>query len=273
VDIVAGVVELARELGLVVAEPVCLRSTNNIVLWLRPSAVVAKVSVGHSEAAAELAVARALADRGAPVVPPARGVGDRLHRLGDSDVTFWRYASQDGVAEPGPLSVARALGDLHGALAALGDAAPTRRFEERMVDTARALDRRRFAPELPRHDRSLLRRTLERGLATLATAPEADAVVHGSPHRLNILTVAGSPRFVDFATVARGRREWDLAHLEPEVADHYPGGVDADVLAVCRLLVSAATSAWCWDGLDRGPDMRHHAELHLAAVRAAGTGE
>jgi hypothetical protein len=35
------------------------------------------------------------------------------------------------------------------------------------------------------------------------------------------------------------------------------------------LVVSAMTSALCWEGIDRGEDMRSHAEHHLAVVRAA----
>jgi hypothetical protein len=35
------------------------------------------------------------------------------------------------------------------------------------------------------------------------------------------------------------------------------------------VLVSAATSTWCWDGLERGSDMLRHAQHHLELVRSA----
>jgi hypothetical protein len=49
----------------------------------------------------------------------------------------------------------------------------------------------------------------------------------------------------------------------------YPGLLDQAALALCRGLVSAATSTWCWDGLERGSDMLRHAQHHLELVRSA----
>jgi hypothetical protein len=86
---------------------------------------------------------------------------------------------------------------------------------------------------------------------------------------LNIVAVNHVPAFIDFETVELGPLEWDLAHLEQKVADLYPVQVDLELLALCRVMVSAATSIWCWEGLERGPDMRSHAEHHLEAVRSA----
>lgn len=269
VDTVASVVALARRLGLVVEEPRPLRSTNNLVLWLRPSTVVAKISAAGGRAADELAIARRLADERAPVVPPADDIGDRLHRVDDRDVTFWLYVSQDDITEPSPQSIAESLGALHQALARIGPPGRLQTQAVQITDAIHALDRSDFAPDLSGDDRRLLRHALAHGAATLAEAAGPSRIIHGSPHRFNIVVVGRSVQFIDFETVQRGPIEWDLAHLETTVAEHYPGTVDFDVLTVCRLLVSATTSTWCWDGVTRGPDMRDHAEFHLAAVRAA----
>jgi hypothetical protein len=230
---------------------------------------VAKISTGGGRAGDELAIARRLFDEGAPVVPPADGIGNQLHRLGDREVTFWRYASQDEVTEPSPLSIAEALWALHEGLMAIGPHGRLPTYAEPLTDAIRALDRSSFAPELNSDDRDLLRHVLRDGAATLAGAVGPQPIIHGSPHRMNIVVVEGSVRFVDFETVRRGPLEWDLAHLEPKVAEHYRGAIDVDILATCRLLVSATTSTWCWDALTRGPDMRDHAEIHLATVRSA----
>jgi len=98
-------------------------------------------------------------------------------------------------------------------------------------------------------------------------APER--ALHGSPHDSNIICVDGAARFIDFETVALGPVEWDLAHLSDEVAAAFPAPVDPATLAVCRLLVSAKTAAWCWLGADRSPELRWHADHHLAAVKLA----
>ena len=75
--------------------------------------------------------------------------------------------------------------------------------------------------------------------------------------------------FIDFETVELGPFEWDLAHLDEEVTGLYPADLDEDLLQTCRISISAATSTWCWEGIDRGADMRSHAEQHLETVRRA----
>jgi len=266
---VTPVVELARGLGLEVRDPVPLRSTNNLVIWLRPSSVVAKVSAVDGGVAEEWAIARALSDRGAPIVAPLEGLGHRLHRVDDRDVTFWPYVSQDRITEPSAQAVARALSDLHDALRTLHGHAVTRTFEDHLSEPLAALDRPDFSPELGSQDRDLLRAALSEGLTVLANRTDTGRTVHGSPHRGNILVVSGAPRFIDFETVRRGPIEWDLAHLPQAVADRYPGIFAPDVLALCRTFVSATVSTWCWGGVTHGPDMRAHAEHHLTVVRSA----
>ena len=67
-------------------------------------------------------------------------------------------------------------------------------------------------------------------------------MLHGSPQRMNILTRDGAPVFIDSETIQIGPIEWDLAHLEPEVASAYPADHDDDRLRVCGTAVSAATA-------------------------------
>ena len=137
------------------------------------------------------------------------------------------------------------------------------------MSAVNALKRPGFAPELVEADRALLRETLVDGIAELAKMTGSERVIHGSPHRFNILVVDATPMFIDFETVELGPLEWDLAHLEPEVAGLYPGEFDSQALALCRVMVSAATSTWCWEGLERGSDMQSHAQHHLEVVRSS----
>ena len=81
--------------------------------------------------------------------------------------------------------------------------------------------------------------------------------------------VGGEPMFIDFETVCYGPVEWDLCHLDSSVTRQYPPACNLEALSLARLVVSAMTSALCWEGLDRGEDMRSHAEHHLAVVRGA----
>jgi hypothetical protein len=219
-------------------------------------------------AANELAIANALALAGAPVVPPAGEVGDCLYRVADRDVTFWKYEPQEDSHEADSRSIALVLFELHTALDTLRTVIAVPSYDTQVVDAIHSLANQKFAPELRAEDRAVLHRALSLGRQRLPGLANTDRIIHGSPHRMNILVVEGSPRFIDFETVQVGPIEWDIAHLEPDVASRYPAPLDVDALALCRLIISAATSTWCWGGLDRGPDMLNHAEGHLAIVRS-----
>jgi hypothetical protein len=267
-DVIDAISVLLRAEGLVIADPVELRSTNNVVVWLAPSPVVAKVSMEHERAVRELWVAAKLAALEAPVVPPIDVGLEQPVRVGDATVTLWRYEPQDEAPPLDASHVAQSLFLLHERLEMLEDRALLPSFAVPLEEAVRSLERSGFAPRLAPNDRRLLREALVAGLSEVQRTTSAEQVLHGSPHRHNLLAVDGVPTFIDFETVERGPREWDLAHLEQEVAVRYPGEVDADMLDRCRTLVSAATSAWCWDAVDRGPDMRRHAEEHLQRVRS-----
>lgn len=265
---VAG--ELARRFGITVEAPTFLRSTNNIVLWLAPSRVVAKVGTGQNDRlATELEVASRLAAWGAPVVGPASEAPAVVHRLREFAVTFWTYQPQVPNAELAPEPIAVALHRLHDALEryATGPVEPLPPCGDELANLRRFLRDPDFASALAPADHDLLADTLDELSPQLEEAPAQ--VLHGSPHEFNILLVDGNPRFIDFETVCTGPREWDLAHLSPEVAALYLDAVDESLLRVCRVLVSAKTAGWCWASLDRGADMRWHAEHHLEVVREA----
>jgi Ser/Thr protein kinase RdoA (MazF antagonist) len=270
VDAITPAADLVRSWGFDVRDPVSLRSSNNVVVWLSPSPVVAKISRELDRANRELAIARELVALAAPVVHPfeRRGIEQPVS-MNERVVTFWQYAPQNTVIESSANQVAEYLFRLHSCLASLRDRAALPSVTEPLMSAVSGLERPEFAPGLAEPDRALLRETLVDGVARLARIKGSDQVIHGSPHRFNILNVDGTPKFIDFETVEFGPLEWDLAHLEPAVAAHYPGEIDRQVLELCRVLVSAATSTWCWEGLERGPDMQSHAQHHLEVVRSA----
>jgi len=271
VDVITPVADLVRSCGFDVQQPVSLRSTNNVVVWLSPSPVVAKISKDHDRAGRELAVVRELVELGAPVVPDVELGIEQPVSIDDTTVTFWRYEPQDNAVESNAAQIAECLFHLHSKLASMREGAGFPSLRERLMSAVGALERPDIAPALVEADRALLRETLVDGIARLAKVTGGERVIHGSPHRFNILVVDAAPRFIDFETVVLGPLEWDLAHLEPEVAGLYPGEFDYQALALCRVMVSAATSTWCWEGLERGSDMRSHAQHHLQVVRSSRT--
>jgi hypothetical protein len=270
VDPVEAAVAAARRLGVQVGAPAVLRATNNTVVWLRPSPVVAKVGE-HARLERELAAARFLVDHGAPVVGPSKAIPPVVHVEDVFSMSFWEYAPQHAGTEPGSRPVAIALHELHQTLRGLPTSGGPRltSFSWELHHAHRCLGSPEFAPELGHADRHVLRRAIERLLPGLERRADRVVILHGAPHRLNILLVAGKPRFIDFETICRGPIEWDLAHLEDDVAAAYPQRFDADSLRIARLLASAKTAAWCWAAEPNNKEMRWHADHHLKAVRDA----
>jgi thiamine kinase-like enzyme len=253
-----------------VTHPRLLRSTNNTVVWLQPSPVVAKVAPSsNSQPEWEFVVASALGRIGAPAVPPLELGASAVHYAGRWTVTFWPYHAQTGVAAD-PIALGAALEHLHRSL----DAAARREgwslpdWEQGPRDVMTRLNDETFAPALNSEDRRLLIRVLARS-HEVAEASAAEHSLHGSPHGFNVLMVDDKPMFIDFETVCHGPVEWDLSHLEPSAASQYPRESNVEALALARVVVSAMTAALCWEGIDRGEDMRSHAEHHLAVVRGA----
>jgi len=201
------------------------------------------------------------------VVPPIEiGIAQPVNVEGRW-VTCWNYVADGRTASAA--EVAAALAELHAGLAGVPGHASFPRCRERLETAVARLDDPELPDGLTEVDRALLRRALLDGIAALDARSGPLRVLHGSPHRFNILVMGGEVVFIDFETVELGPLEWDLAHLEEEVAGHYPAHLDQDLLRTCRIAISAATSTWCWNGIDRGVDMRGHADHHLDFVRRA----
>jgi len=270
-DALSVAIDVAHEAGLRGIQAVPLRSTNNVVAWLSPSPIVAKVGYGRLACLqTELQVAIELSSVGGPVVSPASEIPAIVHSRRGLDVTFWRYHPQQADLAINEAAVAVALRRLHAAMSGIS---PTLRstlpsfLQE--LESARSLlaDAARI-PALPEVDRLLLANTLDQlktDLLELAPA-RSHAVIHGSPHFHNVLLVGEKAVFIDFETTCTGPIEWDLAHMAEEVEVAYGAAVNERLMWICRGMASVKTAAFCWADVDRG-DLREHAEGHLSHVR------
>jgi len=264
-------VDVAQDHGLAVEEPMPLRSTNNVVAWLRPANVVAKVSIeAHSRLFTELQVAQELVALGAPVVSPASELPVVVHRRGGFEMTFWRYHTQLATAEIPPDRVALALTRLHASLSRLSPPLKARlpSYATELHVVRSLLADQAALPALERVDRDLLVTTFDRLQARRDDLGPADrfVVLHGSPHSYNVLLVNNEPTFIDFETTCLGPLEWDVAHLDSRAAPFFADSIRAELLWLCQSMVSVKTATLCTAEIDRG-DMREHAEFHLAHVR------
>jgi hypothetical protein len=270
-DALAEAITIARSHGLTVREPVMLRSTNNVLAWLNPSPVVAKIGAGRaSRLALELAVARELAALAAPSVAPALLPPPKVYRASDLDITFWAYHPQDRQTAFSADTLAAGLVKLHRALSRLST--PLQRslpsYSWQWEDARSLLESSATRRRMAAADRRLLLKTLAQVAAELgARAPSSShRVIHGAPHLHNILRVDRAPLFIDFETCCSGPLEWDLAYFDDAVAQHYGQQLDARVLWLCQAMTSVTTAIWCSVESHRG-DLGEHAAWHLSQVR------
>ena len=196
-DPLAAALAAAREAGLPVDDPEVIAGAANVFVHLRPAPVVARVTVlldrGPEALAAELAFARAAAERGAPVLPPA---DDRVF----GKVTFWQH-----VEHRQPRAGRRAGDRQVAARAARGNRdleLPLVRFDR--LDEAESvasshvlmLDAIAFARE------------------RLAQLDPVEQPIHGDAHMRNVFITDDGPLWADLENVCRGPVEYDLACLE-----------------------------------------------------------
>ena len=118
-------VKVAARLGVRCTDPVILADGANVIVYLSPAPVVAKVAAStpavRPEPAAwlqrELDVTRFLAGRGAPVVAPSPEVPATVYHGDGQVMSFWQYVdSSGGAAQRGHHRV-----DAAGPLAAYGE--------------------------------------------------------------------------------------------------------------------------------------------------------
>ena len=264
--------EIARAFGLEVDQPVALRSTNNIVVWLKPSPVVAKISAARlPRLHTELKVAQELCSLGAPSVAPAPEIPPLVHSRQGVEVTFWRYHAQHPEVIIPLQRLATALRSLHLALDKISPQlrATLPSYLQELAFVRQLLADGAALPALTEVDRELLARTFDSLRSRLDVLAPADShiVLHGAVHQHNVLLVAGEPRFIDFETACTGPVEWDVAHLDPNAEPFYGHPLQARLLWTCRAVASVKTAVWCWADVERG-DLREHAEWHLGHVRA-----
>lgn len=234
------VLGLARKLGLPAEDPVVLDRGMNLIIHLRPSPVVARVTrVAHlvrplGSLAGALAAARSIAG----LLPPTDLVEPGPHRIEDGRyVTFWAYV--DGVSAS-PAEAGASLRALHDA--ARSYAGPLRTFDPRP-------DAMRIA-ELVDDETAAVLRAAAASLVPPALAAQA---IHGDSHLGNVLK---GGLWLDVDEVCIGPREWDLAclrhrwtfmgEIEDETRDALAayGSYDEDAVTALEPLVVLFTAAW-----------------------------
>jgi hypothetical protein len=263
----AAAVRVAVAHGYVGAEPVVLNATNNLVVWLRPHDIVAKVGRPQNDEALrrEHVVAAALAAEGAPIARPLVDPGPTRDPESNLIVTVWERLDHDSGRKAAPAAIATSLRRLHDGLARYDGELPS--FRESLDRARAALVDDRLTEAVAGEDRSLLFDAFDRLGDELEAFSFDDRPLHGEPHEGNLLVTASGLRWIDLEAACRGPLEWDLAFLPEPAAGLFPE-IRPELLSLLRTLNSACVATWCSLRAEF-EELRWHRDHHLEQVRRA----
>jgi hypothetical protein len=209
---VAAACGLARSNGLDFVRPIVLADAVNVVIWLAPAPVVARV-VGEQGrrrgafdyASQELKLVSFLAAAGAPVAPPSGELPAGPHEHEGFIVTFWEFIEHtEGRLEPA--TAARSLRQVHQAL--LSYDRPLLSYDLFAEVDALLADDTLAAPR----DLDALRRVRAR----ITVPRESMRPLHGDVNLGNVLPSRRGHLWTDFESACLGPVEYDLSALEWE---------------------------------------------------------
>jgi Ser/Thr protein kinase RdoA (MazF antagonist) len=259
-------------------EPVVLADGANIVVYLRPAPVVAKVAASTPEVRPrvqdwlqrELDVSTFLAAEGAPVVPPSPELPATTHHGDGHVMSFWRYLPPADPARPDEETIGSMLRDLHAVL---------RRYPEALPELAPLQDIPAFLArpqtQVSEEGRAALAAAYQRLTARLARTNDQQAL-HGDAGAGNLMATGQGWLWHDFEDTCSGPIAWDVAASTssryqdgPRVLAAYGDPVDPEELAVCEQLRWLHLTVWYNLYAERLPELGPRAAELLASWPAA----
>jgi hypothetical protein len=258
--------------------PVVLSDRSNVLVHLRPHALVARVATttlggrrgGKDWLARELAVAQFLTKGGGRVVPPADAIGPGPYEQDGFPITVWRYVAHAPEIPSDPFALTASLRDLHQVLGGYAGELPKLRvaFEE----VGRGVEALGRWGTLPEDDVAFLRGAVSRFLAHLDAEPVL-VPIHGDAHAANTFATEAGLVWGDFEDVCSGPVTWDLACLlrrhGTDALAAYGGGVEPEDLAPYFAARDLQLVVWSWFFTRRVPEYKELAASRLATFRAS----
>ena len=264
-------IAVARRLGADGVAATILHASEHVSIRLSPLDVVARVRVVDQPAVdqelrREVAVARHLVRKAAPVVGPSTALPAGPHFQDGLGITLWQFVEHvaaDSENRTDMESAARALRRIHDALADFPGALPPFRTK---IDKCRALLQDRSAlTALPGADRAFLLAVHGRVTAALDAFPLEAVPIHGDAGAHNVFITAAEALYADFSDVSLGPREWDIGFL-PDIDLTPFKPIDRDLLAVLGDLRGLCVAVWCWAKYEM-PEKREAADYHLGYLK------
>ena len=252
----------ASALDLAVDDAIVLHDSNKLAVRLLPCDVLARVAPTAHQVA-QFEVGR-LAATDSPVAALEPRIEPRVYERDGFVVTLWTYYKPVTSREVSPADYANALERLHAGMRKLDVRTP--HFTDRVEAAQQLVGSSNLTPELADADRELLTNTLRSRRQAIGDRGAPEQLLHGEPHRGNVLSTKTGLLFIDLETCCRGPVEFDLAHVPEDVSERY-ADADEELLSECRVLVLAMVAAWRWDTGDQFPNRQRAARELLSALR------
>ena len=274
---VQAAVTVAARFGLAAEEPAVLADGANIVVYLRPAPVVAKVAASTTAVRPDVAdwlqreldVSAFLAAEGAPVVPPSPEMPATTHRDDGHVMSFWRYlppADPARAARPDEETIGSMLRDLH---AALRRYPRTQAYLTPLRDIPAFLARPQT--QVHQRERAALAAAYQRLTGELDPAAMRQAL-HGDAGGGNLMATDQGWLWHDFEDTCSGPVAWDLAASTASqfqdgqrVLAAYREPIDPSQLAVCEQLRRLHLTVWYNLYAERLPELGPRAAELLAS--------
>jgi hypothetical protein len=267
---VAAAMSTASAVGLAVDDAVILNDSNRLVIRLTPCDTVARVTPvthhagHHTSAEREVELVKRLAQTGSPVAALDARVVPRVFVQDGFKISLWAYYEPAQPRMLRPARYAQALERLHAGLRQADLTSP--HVMDRVAAVQQDVASRDVTPGLADTDRAFLASTLRDLKRPLVNRRMHGQLLHGEPHRQNVLSTKNGPLFTDFENTARGPVEYDLAWVPTAVSDRYRDA-DRDLARECRGLVLAMVAAYRWRRDDQHPSGRQSGVALLHVLR------
>lgn len=210
-------VALARDLGLRSDnEPALLADGANVLARLRPAPVVARIATTTALVRRpaqlwlqrDLDMARFLAGKGCPVVPPSRELDPGPHLRDGFAISFWQYVEHEQNYVVPANETAAMLRDLHSVLRDYpGKLESLNPFHELpgWINNAEVMS------ALASDDAAMLCRAHSEIEEQIEQLNLPEQPLHGDAHRKNLLKTPNGLLWTDFEDSCRGPLAWDIA--------------------------------------------------------------
>ena len=227
------------------SNPRVLQSTNAMVIHIEAAGVVVKAGQWPDSQPGMLrehAICRELQALGEPG-SEALGQPWSDHETG-MVATLWTYVESIPIGARDPLELAVCLGRVHRVLQRTLTPVPDyRHWFDLFAESLNDDDEMANLDDEGCHD---LRTAYEELRPRIDGHRWTPVRIHGEPHFGNCLRTNDGLVLIDFETVCTGPVEWDLASLEPAVADHYRASLDDDLLGLLRTMNDVRIATWCF---------------------------